>query len=89
MGNIIMENEAWQLQEAKNKFSSLVEKAQQEGPQIVTRHGKKAVVVVAFDEYKKMVKPKSDLVMFLRQSPLADIELKIKRSKDMPRDIEI
>ena len=30
----------WQLQEAKNKFSNLVEKAQQEGPQFVTKHGR-------------------------------------------------
>jgi antitoxin Phd len=36
----------WQLQEAKNKFSNLVETAQRKGPQIVTKHGKEAVVVV-------------------------------------------
>ena len=35
----------WQLQEAKNKFSSLVDKAQHNGPQIVTKQGKDADVV--------------------------------------------
>jgi len=35
----------WQLQDAKNKFSNLVDKAQHNGPQIVTKHGKYAVVV--------------------------------------------
>ena len=35
----------WQLQEAKAKFSELVQKAIDEGPQTVTRHGKDAVVV--------------------------------------------
>ena len=29
----------WQLQEAKNKFSRVVDNAQEEGPQVVTRWG--------------------------------------------------
>jgi prevent-host-death family protein len=45
LGVIMIENH-WQLQEAKNKFSNLVETAQRKGPQIVTKHGKEAVVVV-------------------------------------------
>ncbi len=54
----------WQLQDAKNKFSSLVDKAQHNGPQIVTKHGKDAVVVLSIDEYKKLIKPKVNLVNF-------------------------
>jgi len=38
---------SWQLQNAKNKFSNLVDKAQHNGPQIVTKHGKDAVVVLS------------------------------------------
>ena len=45
---------AWQLQEAKNKFSKLIEKARQKGPQFVTKHGKEFVVVLSVDEYKKL-----------------------------------
>ncbi|WPD23189.1 MAG: type II toxin-antitoxin system prevent-host-death family antitoxin [Candidatus Electrothrix scaldis] len=30
----------WQLQDAKNRFSRLVEQAQHNGPQIVTKHGR-------------------------------------------------
>ncbi len=48
--------DSWQLQEAKNKFSHLIRKARQDGPQIVTRHGEKAVVILSFDDYKKLVK---------------------------------
>ncbi len=33
----------WQLQEAKNKFSQVVDCACNEGPQIVTRHGKETL----------------------------------------------
>jgi prevent-host-death family protein len=40
----------WQVQEAKNRFSEVIEKALSEGPQVVTRHGRPVVKVVAFDE---------------------------------------
>ncbi len=49
--------QTWQLQAAKNKFSQLVEKARKIGPQIVTKHGKKAVVILSFEDYKKMIPP--------------------------------
>jgi antitoxin Phd len=40
----------WQLQTAKARFSQLVQKAIDEGPQTVSRHGKKAVVVLSIEE---------------------------------------
>jgi prevent-host-death family protein len=84
-----MKGNTWQLQEAKSKFSQLVEDAIHKEPQIVTKHGDNAVVVLSFKEYSKITKPKGDLVEFLRNSPLAGIELKITRDKDIPRDIEL
>ncbi len=57
----------WQLQDAKNKFSNLVDKAQHNGPQVVTKHGKDAVVVLSMDEYKKLIKPKTSLIQFFRK----------------------
>jgi len=79
----------WQLQEAKNKFSNLVEKAQHKGPQIVTKHGKDAVIVLSIEEYRKLIKPKKNLIKFFQSSPLATIELDLNRSKELPRDIEL
>lgn len=79
----------WQLQEAKNKFSKLVEKAQYEGPQFVTKHGKEAVVVLSVEEYKKIVKPKSNLLQFIQASPLSRTLIKIERDKSLTRDIEL
>ena len=38
----------WQVQEAKNHFSELIERAVSEGPQTVTRHGKPAGVLIGF-----------------------------------------
>lgn len=79
----------WQLQDAKSKFSQLVESALHKGPQIVTKHGKNAVVVLSYEDYQEATKPKPDLVTFFRNSPLVDIDLDIVRDKNPPRDIEL
>ena len=79
----------WQLQEAKNKFSQLVEKAQHEGPQFVTKHGKESVVVLSVEVYKKMVKPKTNLLQFIQKSPLSKTLIDIERDKSLGRDIEL
>ncbi len=59
-----MKDNTWQLQEAKSKFSQLVEDAMNKEPQIVTKHGDNAVVVLSFEEYTKITKPKTDPVKF-------------------------
>jgi prevent-host-death family protein len=79
----------WQLQDAKNRFSELVEKAIALGPQTVTKRGKETVVVLSVEEYKKLTKPKSDLVDFFKNSPLHDIDIDLERDKDLPREIEL
>lgn len=79
----------WQLQEAKNKFSTLVDKAHRSGPQFVTKHGKESVVIIAIEDYQKLNKPKSDLVNFLKKSPLSDINIDLARDKSPSRDIEL
>lgn len=84
-----MDSNSWQLQEAKSKFSQLVDKAMHHKPQIVTKHGNNAVVILSFDDYKNMLKPENNLVTFLRNSPLMDEELDIARNNDLPRDINL
>jgi len=84
-----MQNNTWQLQDAKSKFSQLVETAMLHKPQFVTKHGNNAVVVLSFEDYKKITKPKIDLVSFLRSSPLMNVELDLTRSNEVPRDIEL
>ena len=39
----------WQLQEAKAKFSELVDKAEKEGAQVITRRGVETAVIVVSD----------------------------------------
>jgi prevent-host-death family protein len=84
-----MLNKSWQLQEAKNKFSYLVDLARSTGPQIVTRHGKEVAVLISISEYKKLIKPNTNLLEFFLKSPLTGIDLEIDRKKERPRDIEL
>jgi len=81
--------QTWQLQEAKNKFSELVEKAQSEGPQFVTKHGKESVVVLSVEDYQRIAEPKSNLFQFIQSSPLSNMAIDIARDKSVSRDIEI
>jgi prevent-host-death family protein len=50
-----MDDPRWSVQDAKNHFSEVVEAAR-EKPQTVTKHGKRAVVVVAAEEYDRLKK---------------------------------
>ncbi len=77
----------WQLQEAKNRFSEVVERALRDGPQDVSRHGKKAVVVVSCDEFDRMTRGSDSLVDFFQKSPLRGLEL--DRPRDLPRDVAL
>ena len=79
----------WQLQDAKNRFSELVRKAREEGPQMITLHGRDAVVVVSANEYGKLSRPRGNLVDFFRKSPLVGVELDLVRSRDTGRRIEL
>lgn len=80
--------EKWQLQDAKNRFSEIVKKAVQNGPQMVTRHGTDTVVIMSVDEYCKLKRPKTDLVSFFKTSPLFNIEIDLARNKDYPREVK-
>ncbi len=48
-----MEDATWSVQDAKNRFSEVVEAAQH-APQTVTKHGKRAVVMMAAKEYERL-----------------------------------
>ena len=49
-----MPHSTWSVQDAKNRFSSVVDAARHGEPQTVTKHGKPTVVVVAADEYARL-----------------------------------
>lgn len=79
----------WQLQEAKNRFSEVVERAIKDGPQTVTKHGKDAVVIVAAEQFQRGTergkRKAQSLAEFLLRSPLRGARLRIRRSRDTGR----
>lgn len=77
----------WPLQLAKNQFSQVVEIAQSEGPQIVTRHGQPVVVIVAADEFKKMTRPRESVLEFF--APLKGSGIRLARRRDLPRKFKL
>lgn len=80
---------SWTVANAKARFSELIDKAKSEGPQMVTRNGKPAAVLVSVEEWEKKTAPKGTLLEFLRNSPLREADLDLNRLTDQPRDIEL
>lgn len=66
---------AWQLQEAKNKFSEVVQRATRDGPQQVTVRGKPTVVVMSIEEYDRLTGKSKSFKDFLLSGPYWDDEL--------------
>lgn len=59
----------WQLQDAKNRFSELVQRARREGPQIVTLRGERAAVVLSAEDYDQLKADRPSLVDHLLSGP--------------------
>jgi prevent-host-death family protein len=78
----------WQLQDAKNKFSEVVEKALKNGPQIITRRGIETVVIISIEDYQKLTRPKVDMVDFFRKSPLRGVDLDLTRDMGFGREVD-
>jgi antitoxin Phd len=76
----------WQLQEAKNKFSEVVEEALTQGPQVITKRGVEAVIVLSYAEYRKLTLSQQKLSDFFRQSPLIEEDLDLQRDMSRVRD---
>lgn len=81
--------QTWQLQEAKARFSEVVKKAREEGPQEVTVRGEPYVVVLAREEYDRLVRPRPSLVAFMQSSPMAGADLTLERDQSPVRDLSL
>lgn len=65
----------WQLAEAKNRLSEVVNRALEEGPQRITRRGD-AVVVISEAEYQLIVGERQSFAQYLCSGPsLEDVDL--------------
>ena len=71
----------WQIQEAKNKLSEVVDEAIQRGPQVLSRRGAEVAVVLSYEEYLTLKKNRTNLAQFFLESPLRDSELDLTRDR--------
>ena len=85
----------WTLERAKNQLSEVVRRALAHEPQLVTRGRHDTVVVLAKDDYERLVAPDS-MLDFLRNSPAAAAvaagelpEDAFERRHDLPRDVDL
>ncbi|MET3615824.1 prevent-host-death family protein [Rhizobium aquaticum] len=62
----------WQLQDAKNQFSKVVQKARREGPQEITVRGERAAVVLSANDYDALRAGRATLVDALMNGPAWD-----------------
>ena len=80
--------EQWKLEDAKARFSEVVRRAGSSGPQLVTIRGKEAAVILAPEQYRRMLpkdKRQLPLVRFLQGLGLSAVD--IERENDPGRDI--
>lgn len=78
----------WALQDAKSRFSAVVDRACQVEPQIVTRRGTPVAVLISFEAYKENTAKKQTFVDALLGGPKIAGGLTVNRDKAPLRSME-
>ena len=82
----------WQLQDAKNHFSKVVQNARTQGPQVVTLRGQRAAIVLSAQDYDALRAGKPSLVDHLLSGPAWDdemVEAVMARATSPSRDLDV
>jgi antitoxin Phd len=71
----------WPVQDAKARFSELLEASLNEGPQIVTRRGVETAVLVPFEEWRRLQSSARPTLkeLLLAETPRAEIPIPSRR----------
>jgi len=80
-------NSVWALQDAKSKFSSVVDRAYAIEPQIVTRRGKPVVVMISYREYQELTPSAHSAIDVLLGGPKIEGGLSVKRDSSPARKV--
>lgn len=65
----------WQLQDAKNKLSEVVDTSITNGPQIISRRGHNTAVLMSYVEYQKLTSKKKTVKEALMAADLSQLDL--------------
>jgi prevent-host-death family protein len=71
----------WTAQDAKAKFSEVLDNAEDGAEQIITRHGKKIAKMVPITSADADDDFGSKLIAFMAKSPLRGVKLKLPRDR--------
>jgi prevent-host-death family protein len=71
----------WAVAKAKAKLSAVIDSALSEGPQTITRSGRKVVVVVSAEQWERKARRKGNLAEFFASSPLRGARIQVKRRR--------
>ena len=79
---------SWRVADAKARLSLVIEQACTT-PQIITRNGRPTAVVVPIEEWERRANRSGALADFLAASPLRGSDLRVERSKERPRMLDL
>jgi prevent-host-death family protein len=79
----------WKLQDAKSRFSKVVQDALKKGPQYVTKRGVEAVVVLSIKDYEALTSTKPSFKEMIMNCPKIDQKFEFTRQRDLPRSIKL
>jgi|SRR6185437_9768894 len=81
----------WPLQDAKARLSEVVRLAKDEGPQIVTVHGREEVVVISAEEFQELQGKRTGeaLIAAMQSCPHRDFKIEPPRDEMPVRDISL
>jgi prevent-host-death family protein len=70
----------WQLQDAKNKLSEVVNTSIINGPQIISRRGHNTAVLISYKEYQKLTSKKKSVKEAIMAMDLSKLDLSRDKS---------
>ena len=79
----------WTIAQAKARLSEVIDKAQSEGPQTITRNGRTTAVIVAAREWERKTQRQGTLADFFAASPLRRSRIDVKRLRGRLRKSEL
>jgi len=84
-------DDRWQLQDAKARFSEVIRRATEHGPQHVTVNGREKAVVISTAEFARLKAEPTGalLVELMADSPLADVTLEHPKVTGPVRDVAL
>lgn len=84
-----MDTGIWTVAQAKAKLSEVIENAHTQGPQTITRNGRRTAVVVDAQEWERKTQRSGTLADFFKASPLRGSDLKVRRLRDRLRSTDL